>query len=250
MRFLGILFASAWICVTPGPATAADKLLVFAASSLTDVLTDLGRTYERSGNTRITFSFAGSGALARQIEAGAPADVYVSADRRWMDWVVGKGRVAEGSPIAFASNELVIAVRNETENWVFPEGLVTTSRFAMGEPESVPAGRYARQALEAGGLWEKARIHAVFGENVRISLRRLTMGEVGAALVYKTDVVADPDARAIHTFAKDSHEPIIYLAAAVQGARADATDFVQWLRSAEAKTVLERHGFTKPGSTD
>ncbi len=250
MGLLRSLFTGAWMFATSGVAAADDRLLVFAAASLTDVLTEVSAVYGDETGVSVTFAFAGSGTLARQIEAGAPADVYVSADKLWMDWVVGKGRVAGDSPVAFASNRLVIAVRNETENWVYPEGLITTSRFAMGEPESVPAGRYARQALKENGLWDQAREQAVFGENVRVTLRRLTLGEVGAAIVYRTDVLADPAVRSIYAFAEESHEPIAYLAAPVKGGSNSAARFVQWLSSAEAKTVLEKHGFGKPDSTD
>lgn len=234
------------------PVWAAEKLLVFSAASLTDVMSEIGQAYGEKTGIRVTFSFAGSGALARQIEAGAPAHVFVSADKEWMNWATERGAIVPDSVQTFATNQLVVAVRQEVENWADVEELLTTARFAMGEPDTVPAGRYARQALEKMGIWEEAKTQAVFGENVRATLRRLALGEVAAAIVYATDTAAEPDVRTLFTFPADNHDPVVYSAAMVKGSKSEAGagDFVVWLASADAKTMLKKNGFGIPGATD
>jgi len=232
------------------PVSAADRLIVFCASSLTDVMSEIGRDFQKQSGVEITFSFAGTGQLARQIEAGAPADILVSADQRWTDWMLEKGLVARGKVKEFAGNRLVVAVKQEVENWADIEGLLTSSRFAMGEPESVPAGDYAVQALQKQGIWEKAKAQAVYGENVRVALRRLAFGEVSSAVVYATDVTAELGLRTLYTFPENSHDAIIYSAAPAKGSNAAAGDFVAYLASDEAKMVLKKFGFTLSGTTD
>ncbi|MGI9354702.1 MAG: molybdate ABC transporter substrate-binding protein [Rhizobiaceae bacterium] len=232
------------------PVSAADRILVFCASSLTDVMSEIGRGFQKQSGVKVSFSFASTGQLAQQIEAGAPADVFVSADNSWTDWVVDKTVVERGDVTEFAGNRLVIAVRQEVENWVNIEALLTTTRFAMGEPESVPAGGYAVQSLQKRGLWKSTKAQAVYGENVRVALRKLALGEVSAALVYATDVNAESGVRALYTFPENSHDAIVYSAAPVTGSNAAASDFVAYLASDEAKVVLKKFGFSLPGATN
>jgi len=210
----------------------------------------IGRDFGKRSGVELSFSFAGTGQLARQIEAGAPVDVFISADQRWTDWVIEKGLAERGDVKEFAGNRLVVAVNQEVENWADIEGLLTTTRFAMGESESVPAGSYAVQALQKQGIWEKAKTQAVYGENVRVALRRLALGEVSAAIVYTTDVSVESGVRTLHTFPKNSHDAIIYSAATVKGGIEAAGEFLAYLESDEAKVVLKKFGFSLPGTTN
>lgn len=214
-----------------------------------EVMTEIGTAWAAKGKPRPVLSVAGTSQLARQVVAGAPADVFVSADERWMDYVVDREGAAEADVVHFASNRLVLAVRVETENWADVEGLVTTDRFAMAAPDSVPAGTYGREALQSLGWWDAAQPKAVFSENVRVALKWLARGEVGAALVYATDVAVEPAVKAAYTFAQKDHAPIRYLAAPVlrDGAISDGGKaFVNFLTSPDAKAILARAGFISP----
>lgn len=226
-------------------AQAAEKLLLFAPSSMTDVMAQVARSYTTETGQDVVVSVAGTAQLARQLDNGAPADVFISADEVWIDWLADRQLMEKGQAQVFAGNNLVVAVRNETENWVDVKAAVSVARFAMAEPEAVPAGRYARQALGSLGLWEKASRNAVFGENVRVTLRQLALGEVGAAIVYATDAAIEPLVRTAWTFPADSHDPVKYIAGPVRGAKPGADGFVEHLQSAAAQALLRKAGFTR-----
>lgn len=228
------------------PAIAAERLLVFAPSSMTEAIGELAATFEVQTGIAVKVSIAGTAQLARQMEAGAPADVFISADDVWMNWLVERDLVQPISRVAIAGNHLVIAVRAETENWVDAKALLTTDRFAMAEPNTVPAGRYAKQALESAGLWQQARHNAVYGENVRVTLARLVRGEVGAALVYASDVNIEPRARAALIFPGDSHAMIVYSAVLSKHAQADGQKFLDFLNAPKSRSVFLKAGFTEP----
>jgi len=233
--------------VTPSVAFASNSITVFAPSSMTDVLSALGKSYRAKRGTRVVVSFAGSAQLARQVAAGAPADVVISAHPDWMDYLVEQGAVDEAAVRVVAGNRLVIAVRREVENWAEPLELLRQDRFAMGEPESVPAGTYARAALRSMGLWNAVQKNAVYGENVRVALFRLVRGEVGAAIVYESDLTPEPEARVAYTFDGKANTVISYVAAPVAAAeerqRGMAIDFVSYLTGADGQAVFARFGF-------
>ena len=148
-----------------------------------------------------------------------------------------------------AGNRLVVAVRNEVENWADLEALLTDNRFAMAEPDTVPAGRYARQALQNRGIWEQASRQAVFGDNVRTTLRRLARGEVTSAIVYGTDAAIEPRVRPFFVFPSAAHDKITYWAAATgQAPSAQALEFVSFLKGADAGRVFAESGFVPPTS--
>ena len=170
---------------------------------MTEVIGKLNEAFEDQHGITAIASIAGTAQLARQVEAGAPAHIFISADRKWGDYLAKTGNIVPVTRRSIAKNTLVVAVRRETENWADVEKLLTTGRFSMAEPENIPAGRYAKEALENLNWWPDAKTHAVFGENVRVALRSLARGEVDAAIVYQTDLRADPDVRAaaIHSVA-------------------------------------------------
>ena len=231
-----------WFAVVVNPALASDRIVVFAPASMSDVLNEIAQKYQAEHGVLPLLSYAGTQQLARQLEAGAPADVFITADRLWMDWAQQKELIDTQTIRPIAGNKLVVAVRREVENWADISGLLEQDRFGMAEPVSVPAGRYAKQALEHLKLWSKVQGNAVFGDNVRVTVRRLALGEVGAALVYGTDVAAEPDVRTLYTFSSEAHEPITYLAA-LAGRQKKGAAFLSFLASPEAGAAFAKFGF-------
>ena len=225
------------------PAHSADRLVVFAPSSMVDVMRDLEQAYE-APERDVSVSIAGTGQLARQIASGAAADIIMTADDRWMDWLVDRNDVQAKSVIAFAGNRLVVAVRRETENWADWQSMIRSNRFAMANPDTVPAGRYGKAALESLGLWDAARENGVFGDNVRVTLQQLIRGEVEAALIYESDLAASADIRALYTFTPEQSGPIRYLAATVGQGGESAEEWLNFLMSNTAQQILAEHGFT------
>ena len=231
-------------------AFAASSILVFAPASMTDVLHDAAGLYESQTGNKVVFSFAGTQQLARQLDAGAPADLYITADQDWMNWAIERELIAAENVFELAGNRLVVAVRNEVENWADLDALLTESRFAMAEPEAVPAGRYARQALQKRGIWEQASRQAVFGDNVRTTLRRLARGEVTSAIVYGTDAAIEPRVRPFFVFPPEAHDRIAYQAAVTgNNPSAAALDFASFLQGADAGGVFAKSGFVPPATT-
>ncbi len=228
-------------------AFAADRLVVFTPSSLTEVMGKVANGFEKYHGQKVVLSIGGTSQLARQLKAGAPADIFISADRRWMDWVTEKRLIVPNSRVEFAGNRLVVAVRSETENWVDIEALITQFPFAMGEPDSIPVGQYAREALTHRGWWKMAKTQAVYGENVRVTLRRVALGEVGAAIVYATDAIVEPSVKVMMTFSPESHSPIAYWAAITPRSKKDGEEFINYLGSAEAGVIFAEAGFIPPG---
>lgn len=224
-------------------AWAADRILIFAPSSLTEVIGKVVDEFSKSHDSRPNVSIAGTAQLARQLEAGAPADIFVSADKNWMEWLKSRDLIEPASVKPIAGNRLVVAVRREVENWADVKAMLTQDRFAMAEPETVPAGRYGKQALIASGLWQQAKGNAVFGENVRVTLRRVALGEVAAALVYASDVHAEPRTRIGLMFKADNHDAIVYRAALTKNARDNASEFLAFLSRPFARKVFAEAGF-------
>ena len=228
----------------------AGKVLVFAPASMTDVLNDASNLFRQQTGTEVVISFAGTQHLARQLDAGAPADLFISADRDWMDWAAERELIESDRIYPLASNKLVVAVRKEVENWADLDGLFTKDYFAMAEPDAVPAGRYARQALQHRGIWQQAQSRAVFGDNVRTTLRRLARGEVTSAIVYGTDAAIEPRVRALFVFPPDSHDSITYwLAATGQDVSASTLAFIDFLNGPDAGALFAAAGFLPPKRT-
>lgn len=231
------------------------EVVVSAAASLTDVMTELSTAYAATRpGVVIRNNFGASGTLEQQIRRGAGVDLFVPAAARQMDALQSDGMVDGGSRRVLAGNELVLVVPASGGAGVASlEALASArvERVAIGEPGSVPAGEYARAALEQLGLWESVRGKAVFTTTVRQALTYAERGEVDAALVYRTDALGSARVRVVAAAPPGSHPPIVYPAALVAGAGEAARGYLDFLTGPEAAVVLRRHGFTPgPGAGD
>jgi molybdate transport system substrate-binding protein len=224
-------------------------LLVFAAASLTDVLGELSGEWEKRSGVSVKLSFAASSALARQIEAGGNADVFVSADQEWMDYLAGRDLIVKASRRDVARNALVlIAPADSTLNISLARGSTLAAalgdgRLSIADPDMVPAGRYARAALTNLGVWNSVSRRLARAENVRAALTYVVRGECPLGVVYSTDAQIEPKVRVVTTFPDSSHAPITYPAAATARAGPDAAAFLQFLSGAGAAPVWKKYGF-------
>lgn len=239
--------------VAGGLPAAERGLTVFAAASLTDALEDVGEAYTKRSGVAVRFSFAGSSALARQIESGAPADAFISADQEWMDYLAQRRLIVAATRADVASNVLVLVAPADSRlslkigpGFALAQGLGTNGRLAIGDPQAVPAGRYARSALTALGVWNGVSRRIIAADSVRTALNFVALGEAPLGIVYATDVRGNDRVRVVDTFPAGLHEPITYPAAATTRGSAQARDFLQFLRGAEARAILARHGFLTP----
>lgn len=231
------------------PVHAAD-LLVYAAASMKPALDEIIALPEARNIGEITASYAASSALARQIDAGAPADLFISADIEWMDWLERRERVATPTRTLLARNELVlVAPRESRVSLSLTPGAdlrrtIGDSRIALAEPGSVPAGKYAKAAFEKLGLWPQVEMHYVATANVRAALALAARGEVPLAAVYRSDAISESRIRIVATFPADSHLPIVYPVAALKERDSDAARrLLTLLRSDAAQAILQRAGF-------
>jgi len=254
-RIAGILFAL--VLATPAAADDHDAL-IFAAASLTDAMTVVAEAYADRTGTRIAFSFAASSALARQIENGAPASMFVSANELWMDRLQAAGLIAKETRSNIAGNRLaLIAPRNSTVSVELTRSLdfaalLGDGRLAIGDPDHVPAGIYGRAALESLGLWPDASPWLARTSDVRGALALVARGEVPLGIVYATDAAVTGQVRVVGLFPADSHPAIVYPAALTTAAGDDARDFLRFLAGPEAQAILQARGFSTPprGSLD
>ncbi|MEM6971794.1 MAG: molybdate ABC transporter substrate-binding protein [Pseudomonadota bacterium] len=233
---------------------ALPRPLVFAAASLSEVLQDAGDAALAAGMAAPRFSFAASSALARQIDLGAPAEIFVSADRAWVDHLEAGGRLVPGSRRLLAGNALVVvAPRAMAPNpgpaaeilARLPEG----GRIAVALTDAVPAGRYARSALESLGLWGSLRLHLAETDNVRSALALVARGEAPLGIVYATDAAAEPGVSVLARIPRSRHAPIRYPAALVAGATPPAAAFLDLLAGETGQALFARRGFTAPDLT-
>jgi molybdate transport system substrate-binding protein len=233
---------------------AAERVVtVFAASSLTDVLEEIGKAYTADSKVPVRFSFAASSALARQIESGAPAEAFICADQQWMNYLAERKLIQPGTRTDIAANSLVLVAPADSTLQLriapkFPlaDALGAKGRIATGDPATVPAGRYAQQALTALGVWDSVSSRIVPSDNVRAALNFVALGEVPLGIVYGTDARGNAKVRVVDIFPPGSHEPISYPAAVTTRGGAQAGAFVQFLRGARARAILTRYGFTVP----
>jgi len=226
-------------------AAAAQAQTVFAAASLKNALDEIIKGYPG----KAVASYGSSSALARQIENGAPADVFISADLDWMDYLDKKGLLAPGTRRNLLGNRLVlIAPKNEPVKLQPAPGFsilpaLKNGRIALADPNSVPAGKYAKAAFEKLGVWDQVAGRVAAAENVRAALAFVARGEAPLGVVYQTDAAAEPAVVVAGVFPADSHPPIIYPAAAVKGARPEGGAFLRFLGGAQARRIFEKHGF-------
>lgn len=245
MLILSLLLAA------PAAVRAAEpEITVFAAASLTDALQDIGKLYEQQGKGRIIASFASSSDLARQIEHGAPADLFVSADQQWADYLDQRGLLDKASRLVLLRNDLVLIAPagSEVKLTIGPGFALAQAlgdgRLAVGDPDHVPAGIYAHQALESLGVWAAIEPRLARAGSVRAALAFVERGECPLGIVYRSDALADSKVKVIGTFPETSHPPVIYPAALIAGHHSPAAvEFLHYLTTPEAASIFRRHGF-------
>lgn len=244
--------AIAALAMVTRPAPQAP--LVLAASSLQEAMEEAGKAWAAQGHPAPVMSFAATSALARQIEAGAPADLFVAADEEWMDKLAAKGLIQARSRRSFLTNRLVIvAAKDSTTTLAIGPGMALTQeltqapgggRLALADPESVPAGKYAKAALVHFGVWDSVKNHIASGENVRAALALVERGQSPLGIVYETDARASARVRVVGVFPDGSHPPITYpLALLASSSLGDAAAFREFLLSADGTAIFRRHGF-------
>jgi molybdate transport system substrate-binding protein len=246
-----IAFAlAASVLSSPSNAQSA-PIVVFAAASLKNALDEIAIGWTAKSGTEVKTSYAASSALAKQLEEGAPAELFISADLDWMDYVDKKNLLKTGSRGNLLGNSIVlIAPKNWTKGDIkiesnFPlANLLGDGRLAMANVAAVPAGKYSKAALEKLGVWGPIASKVAEAENVRAALALVARGEAPLGIVYRTDATAEPGVKIVGTFPEDSHPPIVYPAAALASSKnAKAEDFLRYLAGAEAKAVFEKNGF-------
>ena len=235
-----------------GPAAAQEPTLtVFAAASLKNALDDVNAAFTDSTKIKVVASYAASSALIRQIEQGAPADVFIAADLDWMDYGAQKKLINDASRFNLAGNKLVLIAPADSQAAPVTIGpgfdlakLASDGRITIGDVRAVPAGRYAKAALENLGMWASVEGKLAMTENVRVALTLVARGEAPLGIVYETDAKVEPKVKVIGIFPDGSHPPIMYPAAATKDAKPDAAKYLAFLKSGTAQVLFQRHGFT------
>jgi molybdate transport system substrate-binding protein len=238
-----------WIGLAAADRAEAQELLVFAAASLKDALDAALVDYTADSGRAVVASYASSSTLARQIEQGAPADLFISANPEWMDYLAERGLIRADSRANLLGNGLVLVAPKDSGVGVEIApgfdllGALAGGRLAMGDPDHVPAGTYGKAALESLGVWRAVAPAVVRADNVRAALALVARGEAPLGIVYSTDAKVEPGVRIVGTFPADSHPAIIYPAAATATAKSEAASYLAFLRSSAAKAVFEKYGF-------
>jgi molybdate transport system substrate-binding protein len=253
MRFR--LFAAfavfAALAGAPLPAAAQESITVFAAASLKNALDDADATFTKATGVKVVASYEASSSLAKQIEAGAPADVFISADLRWMDYVAGKSLIKADTRVNLLGNKLVLIAPKDSklDRIAIGQGfdiakLAGDGRIAVTDVKAVPAGLYAKAALEKLGAWAAAEPKLAQAVNVRATLAFVARGETPLGIVYETDAKIEPKVRIVGVFPDNSYPPVAYPAAATATGKPAATRYVQFLRGNAAKAIFEKYGFS------
>jgi molybdate transport system substrate-binding protein len=247
-RWIRACLAAAALVLLPTFAGAAD-VTMFAAASLTDALQTIGKDYQAKTGHTVVFSFAASSVLAKQIEASKGADIFISADTDWMDYLDSRGLIAHDTRKNLLGNRLVlIAPANSSVSLAIAPhfdllGALNGGRLAVADPDSVPAGKYARSALTSLGVWNAVVDHLVQAENVRVALAYVARGEAPLGIVYATDAQSEGKVKTVGIFPASTHAPIVYPVALTKDADAEAKDFLAYLSSADARAVFAKDGF-------
>jgi molybdate transport system substrate-binding protein len=249
------LLVAAGLAWTGGiqPVSAQGKaVVVFAAASLKNVLDEIAKQWQRETGKKPIISYAGSNTLIKQIERGAPADIFFSADLNWMDYGQRKDLIRPDSRFNLLGNRLVlIAPRGSNVSFVNIEpgfdlaALLKDGRLSMGNVDAVPAGKYGKAALEKLGVWDSVKDKIAQGESVRAALQFVSWGKAALGIVYQTDAAADLGIKIVGVFPENTHPPIIYpVALTKQSTNPDAQEFLNYLRSPTHGRTFERQGFT------
>jgi len=245
LRFLAAVLTAVLLAL---PARAAD-ITVFAAASLTDALQKAGDSWHAASGKSVVLSFAASSALARQIEASGGADIFISADTDWMDYLDNRGLIQHDTRKNLLSNHLVLIAPADSKISlvITPHfdllGALGGGRLAIADPDSVPAGKYGRQSLTSLGVWNGVVDHLVGAENVRVALLYVARGETPLGIVYTTDALAEPKVKIVGQFPDNTHNPILYPVALTKDAKPDAKAFLDFLSSKDAQTIFRKAGF-------
>lgn len=246
------LFLAVW----SDSAVARDRapITVFAAASLTDSLQAAGKAYTARTGVSVRFSFASSAVIAHQLESGARADLFISADSAWMDYVQARGLVDARSRHNVLRGRLVLIAPRDSRirlaiapGFALARALGPRGRLAVGDPDYVPAGRYARASLEKLGVWASVADRLARADNVRVALMFVSRGEAPLGIVYETDARIDPGVKIIGLFPETSHPPIVYPSAVTRNAGPEARGFHAYLRGAQGQAIFRRYGFRSGG---
>src|ERR1700685_2000223 len=252
-RLAGLFTAFVILCGSAhSPALAQDKsLTVFAAATMKTAPDDVDAAYTAKTGIKISASYAASSTLAKQIEQGAPADIFVSADTDWMDYAINKKTINEPTRVNLLGNSIVLIAPKDSkvDNVAIDQGfdlakLAGPGKIATGDVQAVPVGKYAKAALEKLGAWQAAEPKFAMAESVRAALTLVARGAAVLGSVYSTDAKVEPGVKIVGTFPADSHPPIIYPVAATATAKPEAASYLDFLRSSAAKATLEKYGFT------
>lgn len=246
--FLGLALAGG-SAILPASAQEAD-VVVFAAASLKNALDEASAGWTSATAKTATISYAASSALAKQIESGAPADIFISADRDWMDYLAGKNLIRPESRADILGNRIVLVAPKDSDVRVdiapgfdLAEAL-GDGKLAMANTDSVPAGKYGKAALEKLGAWTGVKDNVAQADNVRAALQLVALGEAPLGIVYGTDAAAEPGVKVLGTFPEDAHPPIVYpMALTTDSQSPDAQSFLDYVKSAPAKAAFEKQGF-------
>jgi molybdate transport system substrate-binding protein len=236
----------------PLGSIAADRhppLTVFAAASLSDALTEISNAYTKTSGVPVRLSFAASSALARQIEAGAKADVFFSADTEWVDYLQARNLLDGSTRRNILTNRLVLIapVASKVVVHIAPNFPLATvlgkNHLAIGDPDAVPAGRYARSSLMTLGVWNDVAERVVRADNVRVALAYVARGEAALGIVYETDALIDKKVRVVDVFPASTHPPIVYPLALARGAAPAAKGYADYVAGTDAANVFKKYGF-------
>jgi len=250
------LFLAVALAAPSAPALAADNVVVFAAASLKNALDDAVAGYKAATGKAVTVSYGGSSTLAKQIEAAAPADIFISADLAWMKDLHDKNLTVAATEKPLLGNEIVlVAPKDSTASLTIAPGfdlsgtLGGAGHLAMANVDSVPAGKYGKAALIKLGVWDSVSAKVVQADDVRAALAFVASGEAPLGVVYATDAAAEPKVKVVATFPADSHPPIVYpVALLAASTNPDAASFLKYLESDAAKPAFTKQGFTIIGS--
>ena len=243
--------AAASLAFAAPAAAQSGNVLVFAAASLKEALDGVAAKWQKETGRKAVISYAASSALARQIEQGAPAQIFISADLDWMDYLANRNLIKAETRSNLLGNRIVLIAPKTLTATVriepgFPlASLLGDGRLAMADVRAVPAGKYGKAALETLGVWTDVANRVVQAENVRVALILVARGEAPLGIVYRTDAAADPSVKIIGTFPEESHPPILYPVALTAGAtHPDAARFLAYIKSAAARPLFAASGFS------
>lgn len=250
LRIGAAIFALCGLALTAAPVRAQD-LIVFAAASLKESLDQVAQTFQRANRQKVVVAYASSSALARQIENGAPADIFISADQDWMDYLATRRLIDAATRADLVRNRLVLIAPADSKAKIdITPGfalakLLGEGRLAIADPDHVPAGKYGRAALAKLGVWKSVENRLARAENVRAALIFVARGETPLGIVYQTDAYAEKKVRVIAQFPADTHPPIVYPVAVTAASKhPSAASFMSFLKAPEARAIFERFGFT------